>query len=50
MQLARVFQGRPSQKTLVLASVDGSDARRGRARRELVSDLPDAGARGRACS
>src|SRR5215212_5120642 len=24
MQLARVYQGRPSQKTLVLASVDGS--------------------------
>ena len=25
MQLARVYQGRPSQKTLVLASVDGSN-------------------------
>ena len=25
MQLARVYQGRPSRKTLVLASVDGSD-------------------------
>ena len=25
MQLARVYQGRPSQKTLVLASIDGSD-------------------------
>ena len=25
MQLARVFQGRPSRKTLVLASVDGSN-------------------------
>ena len=26
MQLARVYQGRPSQKTLVLASIDGSHA------------------------
>ncbi|HMJ95341.1 MAG TPA: hypothetical protein VK486_05790 [Thermoleophilaceae bacterium] len=39
MQLARVFQGRPSQKTLVLASVDGSNLGEVGAR-ELVSDLP----------
>ena len=29
LELARVFQGRPSRKTLVLASIDGSHARRG---------------------
>jgi hypothetical protein len=38
MQLARVFQGRPSRKTLVLASVDGSNLGEVGAR-ELVSDL-----------
>ena len=39
MQLARVFQGRPSQKTLVLASVDGSNLGDVGAM-ELASDLP----------
>jgi hypothetical protein len=39
MQLARVYQGRPSQKTLVLASVDGSNLGEVGAS-ELVSDLP----------
>ena len=39
MQLARVYQGRPSQKTLVLASVDGSDLGEV-GTRELISDLP----------
>jgi hypothetical protein len=39
MQLARVYQGRPSQKTLVFASVDGSDLGEVGAR-ELISDLP----------
>ena len=39
MQLARVYQGRPSRKTLVLASVDGSDLGEVGAR-ELISDLP----------
>ncbi len=38
MQLARVYQGRPSQKTLVLASVDGSNLGEVGAR-ELVGDL-----------
>jgi hypothetical protein len=39
MQLARVYQGRPSQKTLVLASVDGSNLGEVGAR-ELVAELP----------
>jgi MFS family permease len=39
MQLARVYQGRPSQKTLVLASVDGSNLGEVGAR-ELVGELP----------
>jgi MFS family permease len=39
MQLARVFQGRPSRKTLVLASVDGSNLGEVGAR-ELVDVLP----------
>jgi hypothetical protein len=39
MQLARVFQGRPSRKTLVLASVDGSNLGQVGAR-ELVAELP----------
>jgi hypothetical protein len=39
MQLARVYQGRPSQKTLVLASVDGSNLGEVGAR-ELVAALP----------
>jgi MFS family permease len=39
MQLARVYQGRPSQKTLVLASVDGSTLGEVGARR-LVDVLP----------
>jgi hypothetical protein len=38
MQLAGVFEGRPSQKTLVLASVDGSNLGEVGAR-ELVDDL-----------
>jgi hypothetical protein len=42
MQLARVYQGRPSQKTLVLASVDGSNLGEVGAS-ELVSDLPAPG-------
>ena len=46
MQLARVYQGRPSQKTLVLASVDGSDLGEVGAR-ELISDASAAGVRGR---
>jgi hypothetical protein len=39
MQLARVYQGRPSRKTLVLASVDGSNLGEVGAR-ELVDVLP----------
>lgn len=39
MQLARVYQGRPSQKTLVLASVDGSNLGEVGAT-ELVGALP----------
>ena len=39
MQLARVYQGRPSEKTLVLASVDGSNLGEVGAR-ELVDVLP----------
>ena len=39
MQLARVFQGRPSRKTLVLASVDGSNLGQVGAS-ELVAELP----------
>lgn len=39
MQLARVFQGRPSQKTLVLASVDGSNLGEVGAK-QLVGALP----------
>ncbi|HEY7452933.1 MAG TPA: hypothetical protein VH683_00115 [Thermoleophilaceae bacterium] len=39
MQLARVYQGRPSQKTLVLASIDGSNLGEVGARR-LVEALP----------
>jgi hypothetical protein len=39
MQLARVYQGRPSEKTLVLASVDGSSLGQAGARR-LVEALP----------
>jgi hypothetical protein len=39
MQLARVYQGRPSQKTLVLASIDGSNLGEVGARR-LVDVLP----------
>ena len=46
LELARVFQGRPSRKTLVLASVDGSVAGRGRHRagrsRAGRSDFVDA--------
>jgi hypothetical protein len=40
MQLARVYQGRPSEKTLVLASVDGSNLGEVGAR-ELVAELPE---------
>jgi len=39
MQLARVYQGRPSRKTLVLASIDGSALGQAGARR-LVDVLP----------
>jgi hypothetical protein len=39
MQLARVFQGRPSERTLVLASVDGSNLGEVGAS-ELVDELP----------
>jgi hypothetical protein len=39
MQIARVYQGRPSEKTLVLASVDGSNLGEVGARR-LVDVLP----------
>jgi hypothetical protein len=39
MQLARVYQGRPSEKTLVLASVDGSNLGEVGAER-LVQELP----------
>ena len=39
MQLARVYQGRPSEKTLVLASVDGSNLGEVGAR-QLVAELP----------
>ena len=41
LQLARVFEGRPSQKTLVLASVDGSALGQVGATR-LLRSLPDA--------
>ena len=40
MQLARVYQGRPSEKTLVLASVDGASLGEVGARR-LVEVLPE---------
>src|SRR5215210_2495603 len=40
MQLARVYQGRPSEKTLVLASVDGSNLGEVGAR-QLVEVLPE---------
>ena len=40
MQLARVYQGRPSRKTLVLASIDGSNLGEVGARR-LVDVLPE---------
>ena len=40
LQLARVFQGRPSEKTLVLASVDGSSLGQVGATR-LMRSLPD---------
>ena len=46
MQLARVYQGRPSRKTLVLASVDGSNLGEVGAQR-AGRGAPDAGARGR---
>lgn len=39
MQLARVYQGRPSEKTLVLASLDGSNLGEVGAR-QLVEELP----------
>ena len=39
IQLARVFEGRPSRKTLVLASVDGSNLGQVGAR-QLVDELP----------
>ena len=40
MQFARVYQGRPSKKTLVLASVDGSHLGQAGARR-LIEILPE---------
>jgi hypothetical protein len=40
MQVARVYQGRPSKKTLVLASIDGSHVGQAGARR-LVEVLPE---------
>jgi hypothetical protein len=40
MQVARVYQGRPSQKTLVLASIDGSHLGQAGAR-QLVEVLPE---------
>ncbi|HYI35164.1 MAG TPA: hypothetical protein VEX39_01045, partial [Thermoleophilaceae bacterium] len=40
MELARVFEGRPSEKTLVLASVDGSALGQVGATR-LIRSLPD---------
>ena len=40
MELARVFEGRPSEKTLVLASVDGSALGQVGAKR-LIRSLPD---------
>ncbi len=40
MQIARVYQGRPSNKTLVLASIDGSHVGQAGARK-LVDILPD---------
>jgi hypothetical protein len=40
MQIARVYQGRPSEKTLVLASVDGSHLGQAGAR-ELIDVLPE---------
>jgi hypothetical protein len=40
MQIARVYQGRPSEKTLVLASVDGSHVGQAGAR-ELIDVLPE---------
>ncbi|HEX6652173.1 MAG TPA: hypothetical protein VF072_05480 [Thermoleophilaceae bacterium] len=40
MQVARVYQGRPSKKTLVLASIDGSHLGQAGARR-LIEVLPE---------
>src|SRR4051812_42696514 len=40
MQIARVYQGRPSKKTLVLASIDGSHLGQAGARR-LIDVLPE---------
>jgi hypothetical protein len=40
MQVARVYQGRPSRKTLVLASIDGSHVGQAGAR-ELIEVLPE---------
>ena len=40
MQVARVYQGRPSEKTLVLASIDGSHLGQAGARR-LIEVLPE---------
>jgi len=40
MQIARVYQGRPSKKTLVLASIDGSHLGQAGARR-LIEVLPE---------
>ena len=40
MQVARVYQGRPSKKTLVLASIDGSHVGQAGARR-LIEVLPE---------
>ena len=40
MQFARVYQGRPSKKTLVLASIDGSHLGQAGARR-LIEVLPE---------
>src|SRR4051794_340320 len=40
MQIARVYQGRPSKKTLVLASIDGSHLGQAGARR-MIEGLPE---------
>ena len=48
IELARVLEGRPTRKTLVLASLDGSHPRRGGRARSWLDELGPPGAGGRA--